>query len=149
MIISNLTSYKAHAALIPNAVQINNFISGLKDEDFLEKKQIISGDDLFAIFYKGPAGLPLKMESHRNYLDLHYVYKGKDTIAVENIENCRQVTLEYNPEKDVMFFGDVPESRIVLQEKQFAVFYPEDVHAPLIGNDDCWKVVFKIRIAEK
>ena len=33
-----------------------------------------------------------------------------------------------------------------LNDNQFAIFYPNDVHAPMIGNDFIRKIVFKVKI---
>lgn len=40
----------------------------------------------------------------------------------------------YNPEKDLVFFGDVVPSYVQVSPSEFAIFFLEDVHAPGIGN---------------
>ena len=41
---------------------------------------------------------------------------------------------EYNPEKDVRYFHDAADTYFQLTDGQFAIFFPEDVHAPMIGE---------------
>ena len=54
--------------------------------------------------------------------------------------------MDYNSEKDVRFYSDVPDMYFQLTNNQFAIFYPEDVHAPMIGNGEIKKLVFKVKI---
>jgi beta-galactosidase beta subunit len=34
----------------------------------------------------------------------------------------------------------------ILANSQFAIFFPEDVHAPMIGEDEIKKMVIKVKI---
>ncbi|HEV8079726.1 MAG TPA: YhcH/YjgK/YiaL family protein [Chitinophagaceae bacterium] len=53
---------------------------------------------------------------------------------------------EYNAEKDVVFYSDVPDMYFELTDNQFAIFFPEDVHAPMIGEGGIKKLVVKVKI---
>jgi len=48
----------------------------------------------------------------------------------------------------VRFFNDVPDMYFQLTTGQFAIFFPEDVHAPMIAADDhtIRKLVIKVKI---
>ena len=61
-------------------------------------------------------------------------------------EKCKMQNGAYNPEKDVRFFSDAPDMFFQLTDGQFAVFFPEDVHAPMIGEGEIKKVVIKVKI---
>ncbi len=58
---------------------------------------------------------------------------------------CTQPKGEYNDEKDVLFFADAPDMHFQLRDGQFAIFFPEDVHAPMIGEDEIRKLVIKVK----
>jgi YhcH/YjgK/YiaL family protein len=60
--------------------------------------------------------------------------------------NCREQKGEYNAEKDVVFYGDSPDMYFDLADGQFVIFFPEDVHAPMIGDGPIKKVVIKVKI---
>ena len=53
---------------------------------------------------------------------------------------------DYNAEKDVQFYNDTPETFFQLRDGQFAIFFPEDVHAPMIGEGTIKKLVIKVKI---
>jgi YhcH/YjgK/YiaL family protein len=69
-----------------------------------------------------------------------------ETIAWKPREKCLTQNGAYNPEKDVRFFSDAPDMSFQLTDGQFAIFYPEDVHAPMIGDGEIKKLVFKVKI---
>ncbi|MFL5787553.1 MAG: YhcH/YjgK/YiaL family protein [Flavisolibacter sp.] len=59
---------------------------------------------------------------------------------------CVDIKDPYNAEKDVIFFKDKPDMYFELNAGQFAIFYPEDVHAPMIGEGPIKKLVVKVRM---
>jgi YhcH/YjgK/YiaL family protein len=53
---------------------------------------------------------------------------------------------DYNEEKDVQLYLDQPDTFFSLTDHQFVIFFPEDVHAPMIGEGEITKMVIKVRI---
>ena len=87
-----------------------------------------------------------KFECHDKNIDIQLCVKGVETIAWKPREKCVTQNGAYNPEKDVRFFSDAPDMSFQLTDNQFAIFYPEDVHAPMIGEGEIKKIVFKVKI---
>ena len=87
-----------------------------------------------------------KFECHDTNIDIQVCVKGQETIAWKPREKCVTPNGDYNPEKDVRFFSDAPDMFFQLTDGQFAVFFPEDVHAPMIGDGEIKKLVFKVKI---
>ena len=87
-----------------------------------------------------------KFECHDKNIDIQICVKGLETIAWKPREKCVAPNGDYNPEKDVRFFNDAPDMYFQLTDNQFAIFYPEDVHAPMIGEGEIKKLVFKVKI---
>ncbi|MEJ7678546.1 MAG: YhcH/YjgK/YiaL family protein [Segetibacter sp.] len=46
----------------------------------------------------------------------------------------------------LLSYNDKPDTYFTLQAGQFAIFYPEDVHAPQIGEGPIKKLVVKIKL---
>ena len=44
------------------------------------------------------------------------------------------------------FYSDAPGMYFQLTDNQFAIFFPEDVHAPMIGEGEIKKMVIKVKI---
>lgn len=87
-----------------------------------------------------------KFECHNQNIDIQFCAKGVETIAWKPREKCVTPNGEYSTEKDVLFFNDEPDMFFQLTDNQFVIFYPEDVHAPMIGDDVIKKLVFKVKI---
>ena len=87
-----------------------------------------------------------KFECHDQNIDIQFCVKGVENIGWKPREKCTLPNGDYNPEKDVRFYKDSPDMYFQLTDNQFVIFYPNDVHAPMIGNDIIKKIVFKVKI---
>ncbi|MEO5912002.1 MAG: YhcH/YjgK/YiaL family protein [Pelobium sp.] len=86
-----------------------------------------------------------KFECHNNNIDIQLCISGKETIGWKPRTECKDQKGDYNPEKDVLFFNDAPDMYFGLTDNQFAIFYPEDVHAPMIAEGVVKKMVIKVK----
>ena len=87
-----------------------------------------------------------KFECHNKNIDIQVCIRGNETIGWKPRTDCTQPKGDYNNEKDVLFFADTPDMYFNLKGGQFVIFYPEDVHAPMIGEGLIKKMVVKVRI---
>ena len=87
-----------------------------------------------------------KFECHNKNIDIQLCINGLETIGWKPREKCLTPNGEYNAEKDVQFYNDAPDTFFQLTDGQFAIFFPEDVHAPMIGEGAIKKLVIKVRI---
>ena len=89
-----------------------------------------------------------KWEAHRKYIDLQYVLQGSEIMGYQNIEKMKD-SLGYDEIKDIEFF-DYQDSytELTVEAGMFAIFFPEDVHAPCIFHKDIAvkKAVVKIPV---
>ena len=107
-------------------------------------------DGLKAIFSNSPgktkeASLS-KFECHNKNIDIQVCINGMETIGWKPREKCVTPNGDYNAEKDVQFYHDSPDTFFQLTNGQFAIFFPEDVHAPMIGEGEIKKLVIKVKI---
>ncbi len=113
-------------------------------------KSEIDGDKLKAIFSdkKGmtAAESAAKFECHNKNIDIQLCIRGVEQIGWKPRENCVSPKGDYNEEKDVQFYTDAPDMHFQLTDGQFAIFFPEDVHAPMIGDGEIKKLVIKVKI---
>ena len=86
-----------------------------------------------------------KFECHDNSIDIQLCIQGKETIGWKPREKCVRPNGDYNAEKDVRFFSDTPDTFFELTDGQFAIFFPDDVHAPMIGDGEIKKLVIKVK----
>ena len=86
-----------------------------------------------------------KFECHNKNIDIQLCIKGVETIGWKPREKCITPNGNYNDEKDVQFYHDAPDAFFQLTDGQFAIFFPEDVHAPMIGEGTIKKLVIKVK----
>lgn len=87
-----------------------------------------------------------KFECHNNNIDIQLCIKGQEKIGWKPRKSCQSQKGEYNAEKDVVFYNDAPDMYFGLTDNQFAIFFPADVHAPMIGEGAIKKIVIKVAI---
>jgi YhcH/YjgK/YiaL family protein len=108
------------------------------------------GEGLKAIFSNSPGKTKeasvSKFECHNKNIDIQVCINGIETIGWRPRETCVTPNEVYNDEKDVLFFGDKPDMFFQLTNGQFVIFFPEDVHAPMIGEGEIKKLVMKVKI---
>jgi len=85
-------------------------------------------------------------ECHDKNIDIQISTQGPETFAWKPREKCVSPNGDYSDERDVRFFHDKPDMYFQLQEKQFAILFPEDVHAAMIGEGTLKKIVIKVKI---
>ena len=107
-------------------------------------------DGLKSIFSNSPGKTKeaslAKFECHNKNIDIQVCINGEETIGWKPRDKCVTPNGEYNDEKDVQFYHDAPDTFFQLRNGQFAIFFPEDVHAPMIGEGNIKKLVIKVRI---
>lgn len=149
MIIDTLNNASKYASLNPLFAKAFDFINQ-NDLAILEDCVIQIEDGLKVIINtangKTAEASLAKFECHDQNIDIQVCVKGLETIAWKPREKCATPNGDYNPEKDVRFFSDEPDMFFQLTDGQFAIFYPEDVHAPMIGEGEIKKLVFKVKI---
>jgi YhcH/YjgK/YiaL family protein len=132
--------------------------------EFLEKlpadkpigRYEIDGDNCFALIqsYTSRPQTPAQaiFEAHRRYIDIQFLQAGQETILWAPLDALKKVTQPYDSGKDAAFFAaPVPTqmTAIHLRAGDFAIFFPEDGHAPGLecgGPVPVRKVVVKIRV---
>ncbi len=111
----------------------------------------IDGENVFAIVTNNPTKLydSTQWESHRNYIDLHYVVSGEEKIGVCAITKLT-VTKSYDASKDVANYSGTGKI-FSAAPGTFFLFFPSDGHRPGItpgGEKPDKKIVIKIRCTQ-
>jgi len=126
----------------------------LKTQDLQSLKvgrQNIDGDNVYATVQDSPTKDydSTQWESHRKYIDLQYVIRGKEKIGRVSPSKLT-VTRPYSDARDIMnYSGDGPQYEAV--PGTFFLFFPSDAHRPNIMSGDKTpdkKIVIKIRYTE-
>lgn len=147
MIVSNLQHTDRIEKLHPLFKELFEYI---KSHDLLHMdcgRIEIKGDDLF-INNDNPTCISEEkqvLELHRKYIDVQLLLEGKERIGWKAIEDLEQEYKPYDEERDCAFYSDRPTTFIDLLPGQFVILYPDDPHAPIIGEGKVRKMVAKVK----
>jgi biofilm protein TabA len=87
-----------------------------------------------------------RLEAHRRYIDIQYTIEGHEEIGWKPLADCAPGSAAYDAAADVAFFSDRPDSWLSLPAGHFAIFFPDDAHAPLAGRGTLKKAIVKIAL---
>lgn len=99
----------------------------------------LEGDEVFAIVqeYETKDIKECMLEGHQKYIDIHYMLEGVELIGHAPKEG--QEAVKTNEEEDYALY-EGGYDLLTLSEGQFAIFYPDDLHAPGVFSDQSEKV---------
>lgn len=127
----------------------------MRDTDLsgLDKGQHELGDGVFVnvMSYQTRGPEDVVWEAHREYIDVQVVLSGRERVLWVGLDEGLTVTTPYGEKGDaVLFAGEDDGGGLVLEPGRFAVFYPQDVHAPSlrVGEQavEVHKAVYKVPV---
>jgi YhcH/YjgK/YiaL family protein len=148
MILDTLAQSDRYLALHPRFARAFEFLRSTDLRALEPGRHAIDGDHLFAIVEAcaGRARADAKLECHRRYIDIQLVLEGVDEMGWKPTADCVAPATEYDAARDIRFFNDVPSNWITTPPGAFCTFFPDDAHAPLVGEGLIRKVVVKIAV---
>ena len=149
MIIDTITNAPKYFSVHPLFTKAFEYINNTDLINMSDGKYEIDAD-LKAIFSNKngmeEAESIAKFECHNKHIDIQLCINGTEKLGWKPREKCTVDKGGYNEEKDVQFYSDEPDMYFQLTDGQFAIFFPEDVHAPMIGNGPIKKLVIKVKL---
>lgn len=150
MILDDLNNINKYVAIHPSFEKAFTYLTSTNFEDIKPGKYVIEGEQIFALVVSedGVAMLDstAQFECHDTYIDIQYVFSGVETVGYKSRLTCVEPRGTYDDKKDVLFYEDAPDFFFKLHPGQFGIYFPDDVHAPMIGEGKIRKVVLKIKV---
>ena len=148
MILDNLQKCNQYFDVHKGFRKAFEFLQRFDLSELSEGKYEIAGEKIFAIVAKdqGRAAEEGQLEVHNEYIDIQLVVEGTDTMGWRSRTTCCKEAGEYDPETDLQFFLDDPHSWLAVGSGNFAVFFPDDAHLPLISTGLIHKVIVKVAV---
>ncbi len=119
-------------------------------EDFSTGRHEVHGERMYMMLnrYTTRQSAEIPFETHRAYVDVHYIVSGRETLFWEDL-NSMPLGEGYDSDGDAELFrysGGLP---ITLEPGMFVVLYPWDAHKPGCTSGPAvsiCKVVLKIKL---
>lgn len=147
MVIDSLKNAAKYAGLNPHFAKAFYFIATHDLASLKPGKYPVDGENVWANIVEGNLKneTDARMEAHNTYIDIQICIKGKETFGWIKRETCKEPDGEYDAVKDLLFFKDKASTYFSLTDGEFAIFFPEDGHQPMIGEGAIKKCIFKIK----
>jgi YhcH/YjgK/YiaL family protein len=127
--LDNAALYRGLHKLFPQAI---DFLLRPDLLDLSLGRHETSGTALYALAIKeaGRREEDARLETHRNCIDIQMVLRGTERMGWKPSASLIEPVGVYDPDKDFQLFNDKPDAWLAVRAGQFAVFFPEDGHAP-------------------
>ena len=149
MVLDVLDHAQRYAALHPAFTRAFAFLASVDLDALPSGRNEIDGDRLFVILDRkdGRGHDGARLEAHRRYIDIQYTVSGGEEIGWAPLASCAAPDGGFDETKDIGFFRDAPSAWLRVPSGSFAIFFPEDAHAPLAGHGALVKAIMKIAVA--
>jgi biofilm protein TabA len=148
MILDRLENAERYFSLHPKFAAAFTFIRKAVADLPEAGRNEIDGDEIYALVLNrtGKTKVGAKLEVHRRYIDIQFSAEGVDVIGWKSTAACTQIDKPYDENGDAALFTDAPDAWFDVVPSTFAIFFPEDAHAPLAGDGPVCKIVVKIAV---
>ena len=146
MIIDKLENIGMYAFVNPLFAQAIEFLKSTDLNAHELGKVVLKEGELFVNF---AAARPktkddAKIETHNNFIDIQIPLTGTELMGYMPRTDLAEA--EYNTEKDVTFYPCHATDYLTVKPGMFAIFFPEDAHAPGVTEVELKKVIVKVRV---
>lgn len=148
MIIGSLDETKFYENVHPLFKRAFDYLRSCDFNDVEAGKYELAGTDLYAIISDSTLRNESEamLEVHNDYIDIQLPVSKAEQFGWRPRSELKEPHGNFIGEKDIQFFDDKKSMMFHVEQKHFVVFFPEDGHAPCIGEGIIRKVVVKIKI---
>ena len=148
MVVDHLENAERYYALHPAFSQAFDFLKQHYSSNLEPGRHEVDGDRVYMMSVSGNGNghANFVMEAHQKYIDIHLTLEGLEEIGWKPRAHCKQRHSEYDAEGDCELFKDAPEWWTPLTAGTFAIYFPEDAHAPMAGQGAVRKIVAKVAV---
>ena len=88
-----------------------------------------------------------KLEVHRRYIDVHIPLSGPEIVGWTPLEELKTHSEQpFDEEHDFALYAEPAKTYFTAQPGDIYFMFPEDAHAPIIGDGTMKKAICKVRI---
>lgn len=147
MVVDTLDNLEKYAALNP---LFNQAIAFIKSHDLhsmeLGKTELKGSDLVVNVAQTTPKTKEeAKLETHNVFIDIQIPLSGTEVMGYTAAKDCTPANAPYSAEKDITFFEGAADSYIAVKPGMFAIFFPQDGHAPGISSEGVKKIIVKVK----
>lgn len=146
MILSHISDSERYESLHPLFKKVFDYI---KSNDLLQVpagRIELEGDALFINVADAklvPADTQ-KLEVHQKYIDIHFPLSATEIVGWKHLSSLGKSEAPFDIEGDFALYTESATTYFTVQPGEFYIVYPEDAHAPIIGEGMLRKLIVKV-----
>ncbi len=146
MVIDRLENLEKYVSLNPLFAQAVDFLKSTDLEAHETGKVVLKEGELIVNFSQARPKTKeeARIETHNNFIDIQIPLSGVEGMGYMPRADLPEAA--YNAEKDITFYEGLATDYLTVKPGMFAIFFPEDAHAPGITPDGVKKVIVKVRV---
>lgn len=149
MIVDNISSCNEYAKMNERFALAFDFIKNNDLNTLPAGRYEVDGDKVYVMVVEDVA-LKTKevaaLEVHNKYIDIQLPISCNEAYGWMARTDCKTIKTELNEAKDIMFYADSAVNYIDVKPGEFVIFFPQDAHAPLVGEGKIKKCVIKVLV---
>lgn len=88
-----------------------------------------------------------KLEVHRGYIDVHFPLSGEEIVGWTALDSLHTKSLApFDTDNDFALYAEKAATYFTVHPGECYIMYPEDAHAPIIGQGKLRKAIAKVKI---
>lgn len=147
MVVDTVENLEKYASLNPLFAQAIAFLKSTDLKSLEVGKTILKENDLIVnVQQTAPKTKEqAKLETHHVFIDIQIPLSGVEVMGYTAAKDCKPADAPYHAEKDITFFEGLAEDYVSVKPGMFAIFFPQDGHAPGITPTGVKKVIVKVK----
>jgi YhcH/YjgK/YiaL family protein len=147
VVLDTLVQSGRYAGLHPSFARAFAFLRTADLASLPPGRHDIDGDRMYVSIdhVEGRGRDGARLEAHRRHIDIQLTIEGEEEIGWLPLGGCGRAGA-FDTDRDIGFFDDRPRTWLALPAGSFAIFFPEDAHAPLGGRGPVKKAIVKISV---
>ena len=148
MILDSLENFGMYLSMNPNFAKALEFLKGNNLDELPLGRNEVSGDMVYAnvVEAKPKSKDCVPIEIHRKYIDIHVPLSGDEQMGYTPVNELPYA--EFIEADDAALYPVSLRARDYFNVKkgEFAVFFPQDGHAPAITDAPLKKIIIKVAV---
>ena len=146
MVLDRIENFDKYVSLNPNFAKVLEFLQNSNLQDLPLGRNEICGDSVFAnvVEVKPKSKSEAPIEIHRKYIDVHIPLSSDEIIGCTPLAELPFA--EFIEADDAALYPTSLQARDYFNVKrgEFAIFFPQDGHAPAITDVPLKKIIVKV-----
>lgn len=149
MILAHIEDSERYFSLHPLFKQLFDYVKTHDLSQVPAERITLDGERLFINVADASLKSPEEqvLEVHRRYIDVHFPLSNNEVMGWSPLQGLQTESVNpFNEEDDYAVYAETAQTYLTIRPGEFVIVWPEDAHAPIIGEGKLRKLIAKVLI---